>query len=182
MKPLLLLFLTLPLIGQVHYVSTNFSADLWGQQDTRPATWGYTDVQTRPITFGCPTCAVKIPPGMVISLTSARVSVNANLRSATPLQFPGYKRSAGLLFGLKTTAPDGSAYCDLCADNTPLYHQVSLQSKDPANYVINTAYPGGYRLQPDGVLVQVLASFLNTLGMVHIEASYTIGFEFVKAQ
>lgn len=153
--------------------SANFSSDLFGPVDGRADTWGRADAFSHRITFK--------PP------TDKRVRV---LHVAGDLlAWPVLKgkpapdgRFAGVLLGLQTTGPEGSARADLAADNTFLYIQMATRG-EAARAPFDVRYQSDVVLGPDHVLVVKLASFLNDLDVpIHTEATFTIEYQFQTEQ
>lgn len=170
----LLLLAAIPLMAQTHYVSTNYSGDLYGKPDTRQYTWGMTDSDKRPMTF-------HPPDGKIVVIDSIKGTVNAFISMPGPTIDANYTKTASGLFGLQSTADPASKDCDGCAGNTPIYVQFTVTDKVPANIVFNYDFKDGFKLEADNVLTQVMASFLNEAGVLHVEASYTIGFHYEDA-
>lgn len=171
MRLLLSLLFATGLMAETKYVSTNFDTDLYGKPDTRPYTWGMTDAITKNVVF-------HPPDGKIVVIDSIKGTVNAFLEVSLPAVDPHVVLTASGLFGLQNTAPEGSTECDPCASNTPLYLQFSITPKVPVTLPFSYKYKDGFRLLADNTLVQVMATFLNEIGIVHAEASYTIGFHY----
>ncbi len=149
-------------------VATNHSDDILGTADTRPGTWGTAGYGVHELRFH--------PPA------GYRVRV---LRVYG--DFQGFIRQnptgncAGVLWGLQTTAPEGSIRVDPAADNTMLYVQDSLCARgtfrDPVDF--DTSAAG--LLEPDNVLLSKAAVFLNETGEpIHTESSFVVVFQYER--
>jgi hypothetical protein len=154
---------------QTHTSATNFSADILGQPDTRPGTWG---------TAGAATWQIKFtpPPDKVVQVLRVYGDVVAWPRGKVE---KGY--FAGVLFGLQTSAPDGSTRGTLLADNCFLYLQdvVTEEGKrTPFDLRFDEVF-----LQPDNVLVVKVAVWLNdTSREIHIEPTFSVVYKFAGAK
>jgi len=151
--------------------ATNISADLYGAADTRPGTWGFTDYAINPITFVAP------PAGYRVRVLRVYGNATAMPKLTTPAALPvgGY---SGWLFGLQTTAPDGSIYADFAGDSAFVYLQGNI---GPIPEVIEFDFDvsAGGLLGTDNVMRIKTATFLNTLGVpIHIEPSFVIVFHY----
>jgi len=152
----------------VCYLSSNFSADLYGQLDTRPNTWGYAAAHQWTITFKQKEVRLLSAAGDVVAWPTTK-----GLRPV--LVQPG--TFAGVLFGLMTTEPEGSRYADWAADNTFVYIQGAVSNK-PIRMQFNRTF--NVHLE-DGKVVVRLASWLNDTGYaIHIEPTFTLGYTFKK--
>ena len=149
-------------------LGTNFSADLYGQPDTRPDTWGTAEANYKAITF-------KPPDGYRVRIL--RVYGDYLIWPVGPVQSGRY---AGALFGLQTTAPEGSVRADWAADNTLLYLQVATSGK-PERAAFDVDVSAGGLLEPDHKLIVKMASWLNDTGMkIHMEPSFVVVYQFVQ--
>ena len=168
----MLINLWLILLASVHVSSGNLSADLYGVQDTRPSTWGYADSVAWPIVF-------YPPAGYQVRVYKISGDLVAWPKLITPALLP-MGSHAGVLVGFSTTAPSGSANCNLCADNTPLYKQGDLSDRiDAIRVPFSEDYGPGFLLESDNQLIPKVASFLNTLGVpVHVEVTYSLTYRF----
>lgn len=148
--------------------SSNLTVDLNGQHDTRPGTWGTADYAINKIIF-------KPPTGFRVRI----LKVVGDLTSF-PKPNPGGLAygSAGVLWGLSTTAAEGSVRADFIADNTMLYIQDALTHSDAkrAPISLNTSYNG--LLAADHTLISKMAVYLNTIGVIHMEATFTLTYQF----
>lgn len=149
------------------YSSSNFSADLAGQPDSRPGTWGTAEAVTWTITFSPPAgCSVEITQihgDLVAWPTGGKVEEG---------------RFAGVLFGLSTTGPDGSTHGDWLADSCFLYVQDAVgreARRAPFSEKVKV------RLLDDRLMVKV-AVWLNDTGRtIHMEPTFTLGYRFVSS-
>jgi hypothetical protein len=156
--------------------ASNLSTDLLGAVDSRPSTWGTAGVQSWKITF-------KPPVGYRVRV----LEIDGDLVAWPRIVPPGDQPVAaglvsGILLSFQTTAPQGSTRCDLCADNTMLYVQDAvggMPEKTRAPFARSVKHNG--LLQPDNVLVVVVANWLNVTGKyIHIEPTFNIVFQFEK--
>jgi len=142
--------------------ATNFSADILGTPDTRPGTWGRAGVESWKIRF-------KPPAGHRVRIM--RVYGDFLIWPRGTVE-PG--RFAGALFGLQTTAPEGSVRADLAADNCMLYVQTATGGA-PARAAFDYDVSAGGLLEPDHVLVVKVAVWLNATELaIHCEPSFTM--------
>jgi hypothetical protein len=156
----------------IHIASGNFSADLYGVADTRPSTWGYADVAIWAITFDAPAGYRAVILGLSGDLIS--FSKNPANDALAPNAY------AGVLLGFQTAAPGGSVSCDWCADDTMLYLQDAIRL-EPHRAPFDRKFQPGVEWLPGNQLLVKVASYLNTTGKpVHVEATYTLTFVFVK--
>lgn len=146
-------------------VATNHADDIAGQPDTRPGTWGTAGSAAHTVTFHPPAgCSVRI------------LRVYGDV-VAWPVGDVERGRTAGVLWGLQTTAPEGSRWADPAADNTMLYLQFGTRG-ELARIPVDVQVSGG-RLGPDHVLVSKVAAWLNDTGKpIHIEPSFVVVFRF----
>lgn len=165
----LLLMSMIPITAQTHSAATNFTVDLLGKPDNRPDTWGTADYSIKTIQF-------YPPPGHRVRIL--RVYGDMVFWPITP--FPQGK-FAGVLLGLQTTAPEGSARMDLGADNTMLYIQDATGGEARRSAFDYDVTIGGL-LQPDHKLNVKMAVWLNNTGAyIHIEPSFVMVYRFEKA-
>ena len=159
-------------------LATNCSVDLLGEQDNRQDTYGRAAYKVWPLRF-------KPPDGQ-------RVRINHVIGDLLALLVPGAEPplaggSSGVLVGLQTTAPEGSAHADLAADNTFLYRQGAITTAQPKaeipfDFDFSVGPTGGGLLEADGVLLVKVATFLNTIGVpIHLEATFVIEYDFETA-
>jgi hypothetical protein len=158
--------LTLPVLGP-YSVATNHTDDIAGTTDYRPGEIG---------TAGYSLHRIEFHPPQGYRVRVLRVYGD----------FAGWLRRnpsgncVGTLWGLSTTAPEGSARATPAADNTFLYVQDSAcgsqrNFRAPVDYKTRE----GGLLGPDHVLVSKVAVFWNETGEpVHLEPSFTIVYQF----
>lgn len=169
MLPILSLFTALlsPALGP-YSAAANFSADLIGAPDARPNTWGTAGATSHRITF-------RPPAGYRVRV----LRVYGDFL-AWPVGKAPEGRFAGALWGLQTTAPEGSQRADWAADNTMLYVQVATGGQ-PARAPVNFDVREGGLLEPDNVLVSRLAVWLNDTGLkIHMEPSFVAVYQFER--
>lgn len=148
--------------------AANFADDILGEKDTRPGTWGTAGYALHRITFR--------PP--------AGYRVRINRVYGDFLIWPRGKvedgRFAGALFGLQTTAPDGSARADLAADNTCLYIQTATGGQ-ASRVGFDHDVSAACLLEPDNVLVVKVAVWLNDTGReIHMEPTFTMVYSYER--
>lgn len=173
-RGLLLLAVAIPALSQCIdnpcSVATNFAVDLFGINDTRPNTWGRTDVSEKILTFST-------PDGFRVRILRVYGDF---LAWANGTVAPG--KYAGVLFGLQTTAPEGSKRVSPAADNTLLYLQIAISNGLPvARATFNHNVSPNGLLEEDGIMIVKLASWLNDTGLqIHIEPSFVIVYKYEK--
>lgn len=149
-------------------LATNNSTDLFGVIDTRPNTWGRAEAYTHKLVFTPPT-------GWRVRI----VRVYGDVVS-WPLGPQPDGTHAGVLFGLQTTAPDGSRGADLAGDNCMLYLQdVVVGGRSRIGFDHNVEVGG--LLEKDNTLLLKVASWLNTTNLtIHMEPSLVIVYRWEK--
>lgn len=152
-------------------IATNIPYDAMGTPDTRPNTWGDAGYQMTPIHF------TEVPAGYRVRILRVYGDFISWPRGVVE---PG--EFAGTLWGLQTTAPDGSTRADLAADNCMAYLQQGIGAAPVrAAYDLDTA--AGGLLGFDSTLNVKEAVFLNTTGLViHSEASFTIVYDYEREE
>lgn len=159
--------------------AANFAYDLIGTPDSRAGTWGSAGSQTYKMTF-------KVPPGYRVRVLRVYGDFVFWPRG-TPQPDAGDNvvgHAVGVLFGLSSTAPDGSALVEGggASDNCFLYIQDSSKGGERRAPFDYDTHIGGL-LEPDGVMVVKAAVWLNTMGLaVHIEPSFTTIFQYERVQ
>lgn len=149
-------------------LAANFSADIKGDPDTRVDTWGTAGAVFKRITF-------TQKPGYRVRIL--RVYGDFLI---WPMGKVKQGRFAGALFGLQTTAPDGSIRADWAADNCFLYVQVATGG-GPARSAFDYDTKAGGLLEADGVLVLKMAGWLNDTGLaIHMEPSFVVVYQLEK--
>lgn len=165
--------------------SSNITADLYGVADTRPGTWGFTDFADNNIVFA--------PPA---GMRTRILQVYGNYYAMPKVVEPGVSPApvaggfTGLLWGFLTTAPGGSDRANPVADDCMAFYQAGMNGTDPIHFEfdfdigkgVTPANPTMGLLEADNILVNRMASFLNTLAVpLHMEAQYTIIYQFEQA-
>jgi hypothetical protein len=149
-------------------VTGNWAADLYGEMDTRPGTWGRQDSVVKQLRF------TAVPPGCTVEILTLRGDLvtwpkNDSLRGG----------KAGTLLAIQKEGPEGSTRADYAEDKTLLY--IQLPSAAPARAPFHTDVVDG--VLPTNVLEFKLATWLNTTGSpIHIEATWTIVFRYRPRQ
>ena len=149
--------------------ATNFTVDLAGAKDTRPATWGTAGVQTWQLAF-------HPPEGYRVRVLHITGDLTAWVHGAVPAG-----TNAGVLWGLQTTGAvdqGTSTRADYSGDGTMLYVQASGTTVVRA---VDTDVKYGGLLEADNVLVCKVATFLNDTGLsVHLEPTWVMTFQWEK--
>ena len=146
--------------------AANFSVDLQGQVDTRPGTWGTADYAINEITF-------TPPKGYRVRILRVYGDHIAWVREKDT------KHSAGVLWGLQTTAPDGSTRVSYSADNCFAYLQQVVTTPTRAAFDIDT-HVGGL-LEEDNILRSKQAVYLNDFSQpIHMEVTLVYVYQFEK--
>jgi len=155
----------LPNILGPYSVATNHSDDILGAPDTRPDTWGTAGYNVHPFIF-------HPPAGYRTRVLRVYGNWQGWLREKT-------EKCVGALWGLSTTAPEGSARVTPAADNTLLYVQDATCGQ-PFRVGVNYAIVNGL-LEADNVLVSKVAVWLNETGQaLHMESSFNIVYHFER--
>ena len=148
-------------------VSLNISWDTAGAKDTRPQTWGTTDVVNSQVPF------LGVPSGYHVRI----VRVSGDEVSA-PHGIPNDGAQAYVLIGLTNTTPNASPYVGpgLGSMGCFVYKQGIVPSRIP----INEKVIGD--LNADNILIVKQALFLDEFGPqapVHMEATLVLQFRYV---
>jgi hypothetical protein len=163
---------TILLALQILRVTGNLPADLYGPIDTRPGTWGRSEARELPITFNP-------PPGMSVYIIRIRGDMVAGVKLPQNQAVIPENGFSWTLFGVSTTAKEGSEQCNWCADNALMYIQDGLRGgevrRTPFDWDI------GQYLGEDNTMVLKIATYLNTIDLpIHIEATWQAEFEYRK--
>jgi hypothetical protein len=151
------LLLAILLAATVRVSCSNFSADIYGDPDTRPGTWGRAGAEKWEIRFVQPVKIQRVY-GDLLAWPKGEVPRGAYY---------------GVLMGLGTNQPDGSAFCDWCADNVFFYIQGAGSRASP---VVRIPFDTKLNLEGfhDMITVKV-AAFLNDTGReIHIEPTFCL--------
>ncbi len=167
-KLILVLITALSSVAQTYSAATNLSVDIKGEPDFRQDTWGTAGYAVKAITFDP-------PPGHRIRILRVYGDFLAwPIGKVKPGKF------AGVLLGLQTTAPDGSARMDWGADNTMLYIQ-DATGGGPRRAGFDYDVSDGGLLQPDNKLLVKMAVWLNDTGLtIHMEPSFVMVYRYEK--
>lgn len=150
----------------VYSVAANFSADILGEPDTRKDTWGRAGVAEWRMSF-------RPPAGHRVRILRAYGDFLCWPRGRVD-----QGRCAGALFGLMTTAREGSERVWPAADNTMLYLQVATDGQ-PARAAYDHDVSAGGLLEPDNTLVVRVAVWLNdTEREIHCEPSFVLVYRY----
>lgn len=176
--------------------SSNFAADLYGQPDTRPGCWGYSDVATWPITFSP-------PPGYRVRIHAIHGDFISWIRTLPGDPQTPAESTAGVLLGLQSTPhATTSGRCDICSDivtshsrtavagprppvqgTTMVYIQDSVAQLMPRSRAQYDLPAVNQLLESDNRLVVTVASWLNTTGKaIHVEPTFTVVYQFEESK
>jgi hypothetical protein len=149
--------------------ATNHSDDIEGTQDTRPDTWGTAGYNVHSIQF-------HPPAGYRTRILRVYGDFQGWIR-----QNPS-GNAVGVLWGLQTTAPEGSQRVTPAADNTLTYVQDAIcNNKGPFRAPFDYHIQGGGVLESDNLLYSKAAVFMNETGQpVHMEASFVVVYQFER--
>lgn len=151
-------------------LAANFSVDIKGEKDTRPDTWGTAGAAIKKITF-------RPPAGYRV-----RILRTYGDFLAWPIGDVPRGKFAGVLFGMQSTAPDGSKRADWAADNCFLYVQHATNGA-PVRTAFDYDTKAGGLLEADAVLVLKMAVWLNDTGLlIHMEPSFTVVYRYEPAR
>lgn len=157
----------LPKILGPFSAATNHSDDIEGVWDGRPETWGKAGFNIHRYTFSP-------PPGYRVRILRVYGDFVAWVR------VPGDRQKcAGVLWGLQTTAPEGSIRADYMADNGMVYLQ-NATCGDPVRAAFDFDVKHGGLLEPDNILISKVAVFTNDMGSIHLEPSFTLNFQWER--
>jgi len=152
--------------------AVNFSIDLAGTPDTRSGTWGNAGFAQNVTTFNCPA-----------GYTTRIMRVYGDFIAFPRLGTPPTATSCEIGWGLKTTAPDGSARLSNGYDNSFVWLQnvitnVSTSCRACFDFDVSV---GGW-LEADHKLISQVFVALNTTGLtIHMEPTFTIIYQFESA-
>lgn len=146
--------------------STNHADDIEGTPDSRPGTWGKAGYNVHTFKFNP-------PAGYRVRILRVYGDLTVFSRN------PDRSKCAGVLWGLQTTAPEGSVRMDPAGDNTMLYVQHATCG-DPQRAPVDFDVSKGGLLQPDNVLYSKVAVYLNDGGSVHLEPTMTVVFQWER--
>lgn len=195
MKNFVLLFLLFARLGVAQCVlgpyvgANNFAADLLGDLDTRPSTWGRADFATLEITYAP-------PPGYRVRILEVNGIVdahywpnnhllNSDISGGTIFSHSQPVGDAGVLGAVGSEHPNnasGSIRADWLADNTWAYAQgvLPLQGVFPVTTPRLMPQVKNNLLGPDHKLYYTLATWLNTTERrIHVEMTASVVYEFV---
>ena len=149
--------------------ATNFAVDLGGERDTRPGTWGTAGSFVWKIHF-------LVPAEYRVRIVRVYGDFLAWPKGRVP-----EGTYSGALFGLQTSAPEGSKFADLMADNCFLYLQVATGGK-PERAGFDHVVAAGGLLATDNTLYGKVAVWLNDTGLaIHMEPSWVTVFQIENA-
>ena len=150
--------------------ATNHADDILGTLDDRHATWGATGYNVHKIEF-------HPPAGYRTRILRVYGDFQGWLRKNPS------GNCVGVLWGLQTTAPEGSKRVTPAADNTLIYRQQAICERAPFYLDFDADVSVAGLLEKDNVLYSKSAVFMNETGEpVHSEPSFIIVFQFEKEQ
>lgn len=154
-----------PVLGP-YSAATNHSDDILGTPDTRPSTWGTAGYSVHELKF-------HPPHGYRTRILRVYGDVQGWVRKNPS------GNCAGVLWGLTTTAKDGSERVSPAADNTFLYVQDAICERRPFRAPVD--YKIDRLLEADNILISKVAVWLNETGEpVHIEPSFVVVYQFER--
>lgn len=157
----------------------NYSFDLVGTADSRADTWGTAASQSKPIKF-------RPPAGYRVRILRVYGDFVIWPRG-TVVQDPNdavIGKAVGTLFGLKSTAPDGSSTVEGAgaSDGCFLYLQVASKGETQRAGFDHDTHVGGL-LEADNTMLVVAAVWLNSTGLaIHIEPTVNVVYIFEAAK
>ena len=152
------------------YVSTNISWDTAGKPDTRPGTWGTTDVVNSAIPF------VNVPAGCAVQILHVEGD-----EIAAPHGTMAANSMAYVLVGVTNSTPYQSPYVGpgLGSMGTAVYNQGVVPQSGARIHIDNSA---PVTLNADNTMYIKQALFLSTAGVpIHMEATVNVRFTYVLA-
>lgn len=175
MTLLLTALLALPAFAERHILgpysaATNHADDIQGVPDTRPNTWGTAGYSIHTVQF-------HPPEGYRTRILRIYGDFQGWIRKN-----PSGK-CVGVLWGLQSSAAEGSSRVSPAADNTFVYVQDSVCGSARRNFRAPVDYytQAGGLLDSDNVLISKVSAWLNETGKpVHLEPSFTIVYQFEK--
>ncbi|HEY4089337.1 MAG TPA: hypothetical protein VGM43_25580 [Bryobacteraceae bacterium] len=149
--------------------AVNFSIDLAGTPDTRPGAWGNAGFAQNVTTFSP-------PAGYQVRV----LRIYGNFIGFPKSGVVGAATSCEVGWGLKTTAPDGSAYASTGYDNSFVWIQDAVTGASPScRLMFDFDVHVGGLLQPDHKLISQTFVALNTTGLtIHMEPTFTMVYQF----
>ena len=158
---------TPPKVLGPYSVATNHADDILGTPDTRPSTWGTAGYNVHTLTFH--------PPA---GYRTRVLRVYGNFQGWLRVN---NSKCVGALWGLSTTAPEGSERVYPAADNTLLYVQ-DATCGEPFRVSVDFAIVNGL-LEADNVLISKVAAWLNETGQeLHMEPSFNLVYQFERSK
>lgn len=157
------------------FVSINLPADLLGEDDARPDTWGNAGVRQERYTF------LNVPQGHRVRILKIEGDLICWPRRPSA---PG--SCAGVLWGLTRTSVTEqgmSKTLQFSSDGCFVYVQDAVVSGGKSRAAFNRSFPVD---SPDGLLdadhtfLNKIAIFLSEVGEVHLEATANITFQYVE--
>lgn len=147
--------------------ATNHSDDLEGTADDRPGTWGKAGFSVHKYHFSP-------PAGYRVRVLRVYGDLSVFTRK------PDYTKCAGALWGLGSTAPEGSTRMTFAADNTFVSVQDSICGGPRSRQFDYDTQVGGL-LGPDNVMTSKVAVWLSdVVGSVHLEPTFVVQFRYER--
>ncbi|MES1257914.1 MAG: hypothetical protein ABUS51_05775 [Acidobacteriota bacterium] len=149
--------------------AVNFSIDLAGTPDTRPGTWGNAGFALNVTTFS---------PPAGYSVRVLRIYGDLIGMPKSGIVQPGTSSEIG--WGLKTSAPDGSARLSTGYDNSFVWLQNLITSALPGCRAgFDHVVEAGGLLEADNQMISQTFVALNTTGLtIHMEPTFTVVYQF----
>lgn len=159
-------------------VSINLPADLYGELDKRPNTWGRADVRQEPYTF------LDVPAGHRVRILKIEGDLISN-----PRHQGNQGTYCNVLWGLcrtSVTEQGKSKTLQYGSDGCFVYVQDTIAWNGRARTAFNRSFPED---SPDGLLdedhtfLNKIAIYLNEIeARIHLEATANITFRYEEAQ
>lgn len=158
--------------------TSNFAADLRGQPDNRPATWGTAEATAWTITFS-PTEGKLVE---ILGVEGDLVSWPTEMGNTPATVEEG--RFAGVLLGLgNSSSGSGSTKADFLDDNTFLYIQDVVDQHGARSRFQQEYGACSVLLNEDHEVMVKVAVWLNDTGrMIHMEPTFTIKYRFIRKE
>ena len=156
-------------ISSPYSTAVNFSIDLAGNPDTRPGVWGSSGFAQNITTFSPPS-------GQRVRI----VRVYGDFIGFPKSGVPRAGTSCEIGWGLKTTAPDGSARLSNGYDNSFVWLQDVITSNSwSSRAAFDHVVEVGGLLEPDHKMISQTFVALNTTGLtIHMEPTFTVVYRF----
>lgn len=161
------------------FVSINLPADLLGEDDKRPNTWGRSGVREVPYKF------LNVPEGYRVRILKIEGDLVCWPRQSLPTELSASAGAcAGVLWGLtrtNVTEQGESKTLEYASDGCFVYVQdaavAGKKSRTAFSRCFSTDCPDAL-LTEDHTFINKIAIFLSELGTIHLEATANITFTY----